>query len=321
MTRYVLRHILSLIVTLFLVSVIIVCIFSAIPGDPVTLLSGTSASPEQLDALREKLNLNQSLVTRYAFWLKNALHGDFGESIQYARPVKELILDRLAVTSTLALLAIVLILGVSIPLGILLSFYRNTAFDAVVSNALIAGLSVPNYLAGIVLIWLFGIVLHLFTPGGFVPFRTDAFAYFQSLLFPAIAVAIPNTCMMTKFIRTSINAELQKDYVRTAESKGATRGYILRVHVLKNAAVPVLTMFGILLAEVLSGSIILEQVFTIPGIGRLLIGGINARDFPLVMTIVLYTAFIVVTVNFAAELLVRVNDPRMGASLHERRIR
>jgi peptide/nickel transport system permease protein len=311
MFRYLAQQLLSLIVTLLLVSLIIVGIFSTIPGDPVTVLSGTTASPEQVETLRVKLNLNQPLQQRYGLWLKNALKGDFGESIQYARPVKDLILERLTVTFTLTFMAMVLSLLISVPLGWWAALHQNKLPDILVNIGVIAGLSIPNFLAGIGLIWLFGIVFRLFTPGGFVTFSADPALYFRFLLFPAIAVAIPNTCMMTKFIRASVEEEMRKDYVRTAFSKGGGKLYVLRVHVLKNAAIPVLTVFGMLLAETLSGSIILEQVFTIPGLGRLLVGGINARDFPLVMTLTLYIAFVVAGVNFAAELLARQSDPRI----------
>jgi ABC-type dipeptide/oligopeptide/nickel transport system permease component len=206
----------------------------------------------------------------------------------------------------LALLAVLIILAISFPLGIALSQKPNFFLN----NMLIFGLSVPNYITGIILVWLFGIVFRFFAPGGFVPFSVNPFASLYALFWPALAVAIPNACTMTKFLRDSIIRELQKDYVRTAYSKGALPKYVLYRHVLKNAACPVLTMSGILLADILSGSIVVEQVFAIPGIGRLLIGGINARDFPVVISIVLYSTLVVVTVHFAAELCITFLDPR-----------
>jgi ABC-type dipeptide/oligopeptide/nickel transport system permease component len=220
--------------------------------------------------------------------------------------VNTLIAERLAVTATLALLAVLIILIISFPLGIFLSQRPNF----VINNLLIFGLSIPNYITGIILVWLFGIIFRLFAPGGFVPFAVNPLASLYALFWPALAVAIPNACTLTCILRDSITRELQKDYVRTAYSKGALSKYVLYRHVLKNAACPVLTMSGILLADILSGSIVVEQVFAIPGIGRLLIGGINARDFPVVISIVLYSTLVVVTVHFAAELFIRFLDPR-----------
>jgi ABC-type dipeptide/oligopeptide/nickel transport system permease component len=203
-------------------------------------------------------------------------------------------------------LAVVIIAAISLPLGIALSQRQNFFLN----NLLIFGLSVPGYITGIILVWLFGVVFRFFAPGGFVPFSVNPFASLYALFWPALAIAIPKACTMTKFLRDSIIRELQKDYVRTAYSKGALPKQVLYRHVLKNAACPVLTMSGVLLADILSGAIVTEQVFAIPGIGRLLIGGINARDFPVVISIVLYSSLVVVTVHFAAELLIRFLDPR-----------
>jgi ABC-type dipeptide/oligopeptide/nickel transport system permease component len=303
-------HLASLVMTLALVSLIVAAIFALIPGDPVTLLTGTSASPEQVEALRERLHLQDTLFSRYLFWLRNALRGDFGVSIRYDLPVRSLILQRLSVTATLSLMAAFLVAAVSIPLAIFAVRSPRALVKTLVNNTLILGLSVPSYIPGILFIWIFGIVLRLFSPGAFVPFAQSPALYFRSLLFPAIAVAIPNVCMLTRFLVSSIDAELGKDYVRTARSKGAAASHILYGHVLKNAAVPAITLSGILLADILSGSIILEQVFGIPGIGRLLIAGISARDFPVVITVVLYSAFVVVAVNFAAERITARLDPR-----------
>ncbi|MDR3312118.1 MAG: ABC transporter permease [Spirochaetaceae bacterium] len=306
----VLGRLLSLFITLALVSLIVAAIFALIPGDPVTLLTGTSASPEQVEALRERLHLGDHIASRYFFWLQHAVRGNFGESIRYAVPVRTLIFHRLSVTATLAAMAAFLVILVSLPLAIFLVRSRNRAVRGIIDNTLLVGLSVPNYITGILFIWVFGILLRFFAPGNFVPFAKSPALYFRAVAFPAIAVAVPNICMLTRFLAGSIRTELEKDYVRTARSKGGTSGYILYRHVLKNAALPAVTLSGILLADILSGSIILEQVFAVPGIGRLLISGINGRDFPVVITIVLYTSFVVVVVNFIAESLTRRLDAR-----------
>jgi ABC-type dipeptide/oligopeptide/nickel transport system permease component len=297
---------------MLLVSLITAGIFSLIPGDPVIVLAGTGASPEQIEALRESLGLKAGVFERYLAWLKSVFSLRRIQSVQYGMPVTSLIGSRLAVTSTIALIASLLVLVISVPLGFFAAHKKNTWIDALISNGTVAALSVPNYLTGILIIWICGVTLRLFVPGQFVHYSENFFLYLRSLFFPALAVAVPAGAMLTKFIRASVWQEMHKDYTSTAKSKGASRARILIFHIAQNAAPPVLTLLGILVADILSGSIVIEQVFAIPGIGRLLIGSINARDFPVVITITMYTAFIVVIVNFVFEILSRLSDPRTG---------
>ena len=311
MTKYIARQFLSLLITMLLVSLIIYSIFSIIPGDPVTLLSGVSASPEQIEILREKLGLDQNLFERYITWIRGALTADFGNSIQYNLPVKDLIGDRLVVTSSLAFLSILIVLCVSFPLGLLSAHFNKRFLDKAINNSIILGLSVPNYFLGIFIIWLLGITFKMFVPGEFVHYSNDIVKYWKCLFFPALTISIPCICMMTKFIRTSILGQFRLDYVRTAKSKGGTQKHILFKHILRNAIIPIFTLLGMIIADVLAGSIIVEQVFSIPGIGRLLIGGINSRDFPVVITLVVYISFLIIFINFIVELIVKLNDPRI----------
>lgn len=311
MIKYIGRQLFSLILTLFLISIVIFIIFSIIPGDPVDLLAGVSASEEQVAVLREKLGLNQNMFTRYIIWIKGALCGNFGNSIQYDVPVKELIGERLIVTSNLALLSIFIMLIISIPMGIVSAYYNKKIFDKIVSNAIVIGLSIPNYFLGILIIWLFGIEFQVFIPGKYVDYRENYWGFLCGLFFPALAIAIPKISMMIKFIRTSILVQFRSAYVKTAKSKGESRGYIILHHILRNAIIPIATLLGMIIADALAGSIVIEQVFGIPGIGRLLIGSISSRDFPVVMTLVIYIAFLVVLVNFLVEFLIKINDPRI----------
>jgi len=311
MLRYIGRQLLNLVFTLLLVSFIIYIIFSVIPGDPVSLLTGVSASPEQIEVLREKLGLNQNLFVRYISWLKGALRADFGNSIQYSIPVKDLIWDRLVVTSSLAMLSIIIIVLLALPLGLLSAYYYKTIWDKIIANVVVLGLSIPNYFLGILIIWILGLVFKLFTPGIFVNYDDNVWQFLICLLFPALAIAIPNICIMVKFIRTAVLEQFKQDYVKTAKSKGGTKKHIMYKHIMKNAITPIITLFGMIIAEVLAGSIVIEQVFSLPGLGRLLIGAINSRDFPVVMTLVLYITFLVVIINSFVELLLRMNDPRI----------
>jgi ABC-type dipeptide/oligopeptide/nickel transport system permease component len=308
MLRFVLHRAAGLLVSLALVSLITALIFSLIPGDSDLVMAGTNITEARL---RELQNSSSTWFERWRARLKSVFAPGERRSTRYGTTVAGLLASRLAVTASLALLAVALMLVISIPLGFLAAYKKNSWQGALVQNAAVIGLSVPNYLTGILFIWFFGITLRLFTPGEFVHYRVSVPLYWQSLFFPALAVAVPNSAMLTKFISSSLWNERDKEYALTAKSKGASEGRILAFHLARNAASPVLTLLGILSADILSGSIVIEQVFALPGLGRLLIGSIGARDFPVVSTITLYIAFIVVIVNFMFELLARLSDPRV----------
>jgi ABC-type dipeptide/oligopeptide/nickel transport system permease component len=310
MLKFALRHAAGLLVTLLLVSVVTAGIFSLIPGDPALIMAGTDGTREQLESLRESLGVSTNFFERYAVWLKNVFTPGSLISIQYGMSVSRLLVSRLAVTSSIAFFAIAIMLVISVPLGFLAAYKKNTWVDALVSNCAVVELSIPNYLTGILIIWIFGITLRLFTPGQFVHYSVSVSLYWKSLFFPALALALPNSAMLTKFICVSLWSEMHQEYTVTAKSKGARGLRILFFHIAQNAAAPVLTLLGILIADILSGSIVIEQVFALPGLGRLLIGSIGARDFPVVITITVYIAFIVVIVNFVFEFLSRLSDPR-----------
>lgn len=311
MVKYMCRQFVTLLITLFLVTVIIFIIFSLIPGDPVDLLVGVSASEEQRQILREKLGLDQNLLIRYLTWIKGALRGEFGNSIQYSVPVKELIGSRLIVTTWLAILSLFIILLISVPLGILGAYFNKNIIDKLIDNTTIIGLSIPNYFFGILLIWIFGIIFKIFVPGRFTNHTENFREFLRCLFFPALAIAVPKICMVSRFMKSSIMNQFLFPYTVTAKSKGSSRIHIILYHILRNAAIPVATLFGMIAADTLAGSIVIEQVFGIPGIGRLLVGAINSRDFPLVMTLVIYISFVVILLNFIVELMIKVNDPRI----------
>jgi ABC-type dipeptide/oligopeptide/nickel transport system permease component len=307
MLRFVLRRAAGLLVSLALVSLITALIFSLIPGDSDLITAGTNISEARL---RELQSASSTWFERWIERLTSVFAPGGRSSTRYGTAVSELLVSRLAVTASLALLAAALMLVISVPLGFLAAYKRNGFVDALAQNAAVIGLSVPNYLTGILFIWFFGITLRLFTPGEFVPYQISVPLYWKSLFFPALAIAVPNSAMLIKFISASLWSEMDKEYAWTAKSKGAGEGRVLIFHLAQNAASPVLTLLGILSADILSGSIVIEQVFALPGLGRLLIGGIGARDFPVVIAITVYIAFIVAAVNFIFELLARLSDPR-----------
>lgn len=309
--KYTAKKILTLIITLFIVSLLAFLAFQVIPGDPTTKLLGTEATPEAAAALRAELGLDAPIPLRYWKWLTAFLTGDMGTSYSYHMPVREMLADKLPITALLTVLSFLFTIVLSLPLGILAGSIRNkvldwlfTAFDQVV-------MSIPAFFIGILTCFLFGNLFRLFVPGEFVSYTQDWGKCLAYLVFPALSIAIPRIAMTVKMLRGAILNELGQDYVRTAQSRGSSRGAILGRHVLKNALIPVITFLAVSAAEIMTGSIIIEQVFTIPGIGRLLLASISNRDFPVVQAIVVILAAWIVLVNFAADLLYQVADPRI----------
>lgn len=312
--KYIIKKLITLIITLLFITLITFTAFSVIPGDAAAARLGTNATPEQVEALREEMGLNDSLPQRYVNWLLGAIRGDFGDSYQYdTSTVASLLADRLPVTAILAVLSLVIIVVVSIPLGILSARYAGKWLDTLINQLSQITMAVPAFFLGILLTYIFGLILTWFQPGAFVDPSVSFWGCVSYLIFPAIAVALPKIAMVVKFLRNSILSEMPKDYVRTAFSKGNREGRVLYVHILRNALIPVITFIAMVIAEIMAGSIIVEQVFGIPGMGQLLITSISARDYPVVQAIVTYITAIVVIVNFVVDILYRLVDPRVKA--------
>lgn len=310
--KYFIKKVLTLIITLFIVSLLAFLAFSVISGDPVTKMLGTEATPEAIAALRETLGLNGNVFARYFRWLGNFLKGDFGISYSYNMPVGEMISGKLVISAVLMLISFAITLIVSIPAGIAAGTVKTPWLDKTVSIVNQAVMSVPAFFTGIIACYLFGLVLKVFTPGDFVSYTVSIKNFLLYLIFPALSIALPRIAMTVKMLRSSIQTELAQDYVRTAVSRGCRKNDILFRHVLRNAMIPVTTFLAVSLAEIMTGSIIIEQVFSVPGIGRLLLSSINNRDFPVVQAIVVIMAAWIVTVNFAADMINRLADPRIG---------
>lgn len=285
--------------------------FQIIPGDPTTRMLGTQATPERVEALREELGLNEPLPLRYLNWLGDFVTGDFGRSYSYSMTVQELLSGKVGVTAALSLTAFLLVILVSIPLGVLLARFEGGVLDRVMTVINQLAMSVPPFFLGIVFTSVFGVALKLFIPGSFVHFSESPGGFFTYLFFAALAIAIPKIAMTVKLLRSSIISELGKDYVRTAYSRGNSRARALYRHVLRNAIVPVITFLALTLPDIVAGSIIIEQVFAIPGLGRLLLSSISGRDFPVVQAIIVLIALLVVVVNFLADIIYQRIDPRI----------
>jgi ABC-type dipeptide/oligopeptide/nickel transport system permease component len=303
--------------TLFIVSVAAFLAFQVIPGDVVTSILGTESTPEREEALREQLGLDKPVTQRYFLWIGNVLRGNLGVSYRYSKnmnemmPVAELIADKLPVTLYLALISLILIIAVSVPLGVLWAgsnHFIDAAFN-VLSQTMMA---VPSFFLGIIVTYIFGIIFKFFVPGGYISYRDDFWGFIGYIIFPAISVAIPKIAMTARFIRNSILTQMSMDYVRTAYSKGAGKKRVMYLHVFRNAMLPVITFVGMITAEVIAGSIVVEQVFALPGIGRLLISSISSRDLPVVEIIVLYVTAVVIIVYALVDVIYRLADPRIS---------
>lgn len=311
MMKTLVKRVLLLIATLLLVTILAFVGFSIIPGDPTSSILGVEATPEQIAALRDRLGLDLPIWQRYLHWLGGLLTGNLGESYNYGMPVAQLLSTCVTHTLTLAVLAFVLIVAISLPLGIIAARYEGGVVDRVLTILNQITMSVPNFVAGILLVYVFGLVLRLFQPGAIVTPQAGWGPYLWYMLFPALAVALPRSAMTVKMLRGSILSELGQDYIRTAYSKGNSKTSALWRHVLRNAMIPVVTFLAMTVADIMAGSIVVEQVFGIPGLGKMLVTSIGNRDYPVVQAIVVLIATVVVVCNFAADLLYRVMDPRL----------
>ena len=309
--RYFLKKFISLIITLLLVSFLAFLTFQIIPGDPVTKLLGTEYTEEMAAQLRAQLGLDAPFFIRYFQWLGGFVTGDFGMSYSYSIPVTSLLSDKLPVTGLLSALAFLLVVGISIPLGIWLAAHEDSWIDKVFTALNQIAMSIPPFFLGIMMTLVLGLTFKFFTPNNYISYTVNFWASLYYLLFPAIAIAIPKIAMTVKLLKNSIHVEYRRDYVRTAISRGSTRRRVLYTHVLRNAIIPVVTFLALTIPEIVAGSIIIEQVFTVPGLGRLLISSILNRDFPVVCAIVMLIAALVILMNFLADILYRVIDPRI----------
>jgi ABC-type dipeptide/oligopeptide/nickel transport system permease component len=300
--------------TLFLVSLLTFLAFAVIPGDPALLALGIEADEEQVHALRVEMGLDRGLLERYWTWLGKFLTGSLGNSARFrGAAVSDLILERLPVTFSLAGLSFVFMLLAAVPAVLVSARKEGGAADRVLNILTALNISFPGFFLGVLFIWIFGILLRLFVPGAYTDYRQDPLSFAAYLIFPALALALPNAAVLVKFLRTQVLQQLKLDYVRSALARGAGWRRVLYGHVLKNAAIPAVTLLGMITGETLAGSIVIEQVFTIPGIGRLLISSITSRDYSMVQALAVYMAFTVVLANTLADIIIRVIDPRISS--------
>lgn len=309
--KYLLKKLVSTALTILVVSILVFVAFSVIPSDAAISKLGTAATPEKVEALREEMGLNAPLHERYVKWLTGFFTGDMGMSYSYEMPVSELILDKLPITVWLTVLSFLMVVVISIPVGIYAAKHEGSIVDRVIYVWNQTMMAIPPFFAGILITVLFGMILRFFTPGGYVSYTKDFGAFLGYLFFPAFAIALPKAAMTAKLLRNSVLREKKADYVRTAYSRGNSTSQVLYKHIMKNAMIPVVTFLGMTLADIFTGSIIMEQVFNIPGLGRILLTSIGNRDYPVVMAIIVWMAIGVIVINFIVDCIYHLIDPRI----------
>ena len=310
------RRLTALMVTLLVASLLIFLLLEILPGDPAAVILGVGAQEDTLRALRAELGLDLPAPVRYLNWLGEVLQGDLGRSHTYDTPVQELLLNRVELSLPLALLAILLSTGIAIPLGVFAASRHRKVADTGIMGFAQLGVAVPNFWFAILLILLFSVKLGWFSAGGFAGWDAGWFPAFKSLVLPAVALALPQAAILARVTRSSVLETVQEDYIRTARAKGLSRSQALWRHAVRNALIPVVTILGLQLSFLLAGTIIIENVFYLPGVGRLLFQAIAQRDLMVVKNLVLVLAATVVLINFLVDLLYAVVDPRLRQGLH-----
>jgi peptide/nickel transport system permease protein len=305
------RRLTGLIITLLVVSFVIFAVMDLLPGDPASIMLGTSASPETLAALRHELGLDQPLLFRYGQWLAGVFSGNLGQSYTYGVPVAGLIVERLVVTLPLALIAIVLSVLIALPLGVLAAARRGGIVDAIATVFSQVSIAVPAFWVALLLIILFSTTLGLMPAGGFPGWDAGLLPALQALLMPAVALALPQAGVLTRVARSAVLDTMHEDFARTAVAKGLSRNTVLWRHIVPNALVPILTILGLQFTFLVAGAVLVENVFNLPGLGRLAFQALSQRDIIVMQDVVLFFAGLVIIMNFIVDLSYLAIDPRM----------
>ena len=311
MQRSILKRLGSLILSLVVASLVIFSVIEIAPGDPASFMLGINAQPETLAALRTELGLDASKVQRYLNWTGGMLTGDFGTSYTYRTPVSGMVADRIGVSLPLALFALLLSVSIAVPAGVYAAAKRHTAGDLTVLGATQMGVAVPNFWFAMMLVLVFAIQWRWFPAGGFPGWDKGFWTCIHALTLPAVALALPQAAILTRVMRSALLDVLEEDYMRTARAKGLTRWQTLWRHGLHNAMIPVLTIIGLQFSFLFAGTIIIEQVFYLPGLGRLIFQSISARDLIVVESVVMLVVFAVILINFVVDLAYAAVDPRL----------
>lgn len=311
MTAYLLRRFVSLSLSLVAASLVVFLVMEVVPGDPASFMMGINADPSAVAALRTQLGLDEPLPWRYLGWVWGMVQGDFGISYTYRVPVSELVAERIAISLPLTLYALALSTLIAFPAGIIAAARRNSAADLSVMGATQLGVAIPNFWFAMMLVLVFAINLRWFSAGGFPGWDEGFWQAMKALTLPAIALALPQASILARVMRSSLIDTLDEDFMRTARAKGLTRSQALWRHAVRNALIPVLTIIGLQFSFLLAGGIIIENVFYLPGLGRLVFQAITQRDLIVVRSVVILLVFAVIVVTFIVDLAYAAADPRL----------
>ena len=311
MLSYILSRLVALALSLVVASLVIFVMIELVPGDPASFMLGLNAAPDTVAALRAELGLGGSPVERYLRWVGGMLQGDFGTSYTYRAPVAELVTARLAVSLPLALIALLLSTLIAIPVGLYAASRRGRQGDWSVMGLTQLGIAIPNFWFAMILVVIFAINLRWFSAGGFPGWDQGIWPSLKALTLPAVALALPQASILARVMRSAVLEVLGQDYIRTARAKGLSRRRTLTDHALRNALIPVLTIIGLQFSFLIAGAIIIENVFFLPGLGRLVFQGITQRDLIVVESVVMLLVFAVILVNFLVDIAYGLADPRL----------
>lgn len=311
MTKAIVRKLLSIILTLFFVSLLIFMVFQIIPGNPAEIILGTEADPAQIRALERELGLDKSMFERYIDWIGGLLRLDMGMSLKYRMPVSELFLKKLPVTLYLTIFSLILSIVIAIPLSIQITLNSDKWYASIITAITQLGISIPSFWLAFLLIYVFAVKLGIFNILSFNAMSGGFLDKLKNFFLPSLAIAIPNIATIIRYMQAALLDEINKDYVRTARMKGMTLKEIMYKHVLKNALIPVITVIGMSLTASVGGSLIVENVFALPGIGSLIVASISSRDFPLIQSVVIAIAILVIFINLIVDIIYGLIDPRI----------
>ncbi|GGA22949.1 ABC transporter permease [Psychrobacillus lasiicapitis] len=311
MLQYTIRRLFSLIPVMCIVSIIVFMIIHLTPGNPAHLILGEDASEESIKQLEEQLGLDQPIVMQYVNWVKDIVTGDFGQSVYSSEPVLDIILGRLGPTFSITIVSIIMILVISIPIAIAAVWKRNTLIDPLFISISLLGVSIPEFWFAMLLVLGFAVSIPLFPVAGYIPMADGIFQWLYHLILPSFVLAAVEIGLVARMLRDGMLESVNQDYIRTARAKGVKESIVLMKHVFSNALIPTTTVIGAMVAGLLGGTVIIETMFTIPGMGQLLVDSIYRRDYPIIQGVILFIAVVYVIVNLLVDLLYTFLDPRI----------
>jgi len=312
LTNYILKRILALIPIMFIVGLFVFFIIHLIPGNPAAMMLGPEATPEEIDAFSRSMGLDRPIPIQFVEWISNIVKGDFGTSLFFqGQQVTKVVFEHFKVTLTLTVLGVVLAIILGITTGVIAAINHNNILDRIIMIITSAGVSIPNFWLGLMLVLFFAIRLSILPPAGFKPLSAGLGESLRYLILPAITLAFGQTSLIARMTRSNMLEVLRSDYVRTARSKGLSELMVNYKHALKNVLIPVITIIGLSFANLMGGAVVTEQIFNIPGVGRLLIKSVFTRDYPVIEGIVLYIAAMWVIINLVTDVLYVIIDPRI----------